>query len=183
METKIKALLIIMLINLFSSCKDGKSVDELNVIKSEVEDNLYRVSLKVIVKKQDDFALFYTEDGSVNFFGIKPLWVAVNGSETEQDVNFILPEGVYPNQLRFDLGLKENQENIIIKGLKVTYKDQIFETYGSDFFNYFRADENQCKVNQSTGEVISNIENGKRKVPSIYPHQDILGKKLENLGK
>lgn len=183
MKTKFIVLLV-ALFSIFLSCKDEKSVDNLEVVKPETEvENFVKVTLKVIVKKQDDFALFYTEDGSVNFFDVKPIWQGVKGSDVEQDVVFSLPEGIFPTQLRFDLGLKQDQENVIIKGLKITYKDKTFETYGSDFFKYFRADENQCKVNTATGEVTANNDNGKRKVPSIYPHQDILGKKLENLGK
>lgn len=182
MRTRIIVALF-LLTNLFVGCKDEKSVDNLEVVNTEEVDNIFRVTLKVIVKKQDDFALFYTEDGTVNFFDVKPIWSGVKGSDSEQEVNFTLPEGVYPTQLRFDLGLKENQENVVIKGVKISYKGKIFESNGADFFTYFRADENQCKADVVTGVITANVENGKRKVPSIYPHQAILGKKLETLGK
>ncbi|MEQ3691019.1 MAG: hypothetical protein ABNG98_05835 [Flavobacterium sp.] len=175
-------LLIILFSSILIGCKDEKSVDNLEVVKHEVADDLFRVTLKVIVKKQDDFALFYTEDGSVNFFDVKPIWQGVKSSDVEQDVTFVLPQDVFPSQLRFDLGLKEDQEDITIIGIKITHKGSVFEAYGADFFTYFRADENQCKVDQVTGIVTANYENGKRKVPSIYPHQAILGKKLENFG-
>jgi hypothetical protein len=175
-------LLIVLFSSILIGCKDEKSVDNLEVVKHEVADDLFRVTLKVIVKKQDDFALFYTEDGSVNFFDVKPIWQGVKSSDVEQDVTFVLPQDVYPSQLRFDLGLKEDQEDIVLKGVKMTYKGNVFEAYGTEFFTYFRADENQCKIDPSSGLVTANVENGKRKVPSIYPHQAILGQKLENLG-
>ena len=175
-------ILIVLFLSVFIGCKEDKPVDNLEVVKNETVDDLFRVTLSVIVKKQDDFALYYTEDGTVNFFEIEPIWKPVSASNIEQEITFTLPEDVYPSQLRFDLGLKEDQEDIVIKGVKITYKGNVFEAYGTEFFTYFRADENQCKIDPSSGLVTANVENGKRKVPSIYPHQAILGQKLENLG-
>jgi hypothetical protein len=182
MKTKIILSLLLVTV-FFTGCKDDKSVESLDVIKPEVVDNSFKVTLKVIVKKNDDFALYFTEDGSTNFFDVKPIWQAVKGSETEQDITYTLPEEVYPTQFRFDLGMKQDQEDIVIKGVKMTYKGKTFEANGIKFFQFFRADENQCTADVNTGLIKAVVKDGQRKMPSIYPHQDILGPELIKLGK
>jgi hypothetical protein len=183
-KMKLKTLLIIGIISLFTiGCKNEKTSESLEVVAPETKDNIFRVTLKVIASKDDDFALFYTEDGSINFFDVKPVWQGVKGSETEQEVMFQLPDGVYPTQLRFDLGLNKDQSDIIIKGVKFSYNDKEFVANGAEFFNYFRADENQCTADPLTGVIKANVVNGERKGPSLYPHQDILGAKLPELAQ
>jgi hypothetical protein len=167
----------------FTGCKDDKSVDSLDVVKPEVVDNSFKVTLKVIVKKNDDFALYFTEDGSINFFDVKPIWQGVKGSDSEQDVSFTLPEDAYPTQFRFDLGLKQDQEDIVIKGVKMTYQGKTFEANGARFFQFFRADENQCTADVATGTIKAVVKDGVRKGPSLYPHQTILGPELLKLAK
>ncbi|MBN8640956.1 MAG: hypothetical protein J0L86_04010 [Flavobacteriales bacterium] len=182
MKTKFSVALLI-LIGFFTSCKDEKSIDNLKVVTPEEVDTSFKVTLKAIVKKQDDFALFYTEDGSINFFDVKPIWMGVKPSETEQDITFSLPEDVYPTQLRLDLGLNKDQEDIIIKGITFSYKGKKFEAMGANFFNYFRADENQCTADVATGTIKAVVKDGVRKGPSLYPHEVPLSKELQNLGK
>lgn len=182
---RLKKFLIIGFISLFAlSCKNDKAAESLDVVApEETKDNFFRVTLKAIVTKNDDFALYYTEDGSINFFDVKPIWQGVTGSETEQEIVFQLPEGVYPTQLRFDLGLNKEQSDIVIKGVKFSYKGNEFNANGAEFFNYFRADENQCTADPMTGVVKALVVNGERKGPSLYPHQDILGAKLSELAQ
>ena len=182
MKTNI-VIALVVLSTFILGCKNEKSIDDLEVVTPVALDNNFKVTIKVIAKVQDDFALYFTEDGSINFFDVKPIWQGVKASDSEQDVTFTLPDGVYPTQLRFDLGLKKNQEDIIIKGAKLSYKGKNFETSGPDFFNYFRADENQCTADISSGTIKAVVKDGVRKGPSLYPIQDILGKKLLELSK
>lgn len=181
---KTRIILSILLVTVFfTGCKNDKSVDSLEVVTPELVDNSFKVTLKVIVKKNDDFALYFTEDGSVNFFDVKPIWQGVKGSESEQDITYTLPEGTYPTQFRFDLGLKKDQEDVVVKGVKMTYKGKSFEAFGTKFFQYFRADENQCTADVTTGVFKAVVKDGERKIPSIYPHQAILGPELVKLGQ
>lgn len=181
---KTRIILSILLVTVFfTGCKNDKSIDSLEVVKPEVVDNSFKVILKVIVKKDDDFALFYTEDGTINFFDVKPIWQGVKGSENEQEVTFLLPEGVYPTQFRFDLGLKKDQDDIIMKGVKMIYKGKTFEAYGPKFFQYFRADENLCTADVATGTLKAIVKDGKIKTACLYPQQDILGPELIKLAK
>ena len=58
----------LVLLGIFSSCKNEKSVDSLEVVQPEVTvDNSFKVTLGVIVKKEDNLSLFFTEDGSIDF--------------------------------------------------------------------------------------------------------------------
>jgi hypothetical protein len=182
MKTRIITALLLVTV-FFIGCKDDKSVDSLEIVKPEVVDNSFKVTLKVIVKKDDDFALYFTEDGSTNFFDVKPIWQAIKGSENEQDVTYTLPEEVYPTQFRFDLGMKQDQEDIVIKGVKMTYKGKTFEAYGTKFFQFFRADDNLCTADVTTGVVKALDKGGQTKAVSIYPHQAVLGPELVKLGK
>ena len=48
---------------------------------------------------------------------------------------------------------------------------------------YFRADENTCTFDPITGVVKSNIENGVRQNPSLYPQEPTLKQEIEKLVK
>jgi hypothetical protein len=181
MRTRI-ILSILLVTILFSGCKNKKSIDNLEVVSPVVVDESFKVVLNVIVKKDDDFALFYTEDGTVNFHKIKPIWQGVKGSESQQDVTFILPDDVYPTQFRFDLGLRKDQDNIVIEGVKMTKKGKTFEAYGTKFFEFFRVDETLCSVDLATGTITAILKDGSdTKTACIYPQQDILGPELNKL--
>lgn len=182
---KTRIILPLLLITVFfTSCKDEKSIDNLPTVTPEkVEDNSFKFTLKCIVKKNDDFALYFTEDGSISFEKVQPIWQGIKGSENEQEITYSLPEDAYPTQFRIDLGLKQDQQDIIIKGVKMTYKGKTFEANGPKFFEFFRADENQCTADVVTGTIKAVVKDGVRKMPSIYPHQAILGPELVKLIK
>ncbi|MDO8317401.1 MAG: hypothetical protein Q7T12_07760, partial [Flavobacterium sp.] len=63
MKTKFIFLLLLSL-SLFTSCKDNKQE---KVETKEVEKITMKISFNAIVKQDDEFQLFYTEDGSENF--------------------------------------------------------------------------------------------------------------------
>lgn len=181
---KTRIILSILLVTVFfTGCKNDKSVDSLEVVTSEVVDNSFKIVLKAIVKKDDDIALYYTEDGTTNFYDVKPIWQGVKGSENEQEISYTLPADAYPTQIRFDLGLKKDQEDITIKGVKMTYLGKTFEAYGQKFWLFFRDDKNQCNADNNTGIVTAVVKDGERKMPSICPQQDVLGPELLKLGK
>lgn len=182
MKTKVIALLVLFT-TLLVGCKKEKAVDDLDVVKSEVVDNDFKVVLEVVAKKKDDFALLYTVDGSINFYTIPVVWQGVPASDAPQEIAFVVPGQVVPTQLRFDLGMKQDQPDIVIKSVKLLYKGKTFKAEGIDVFKYFRADENQCKVDIPTGTVVANMEDGKRKTPSLYPIEAELGKQIANLAK
>ena len=163
-------------------CKDEKSIDSLKIVKPETTDTFFKVTLNVIVKKDDDFALFYTQDGTTDF-KTAPIWQAVKGNEGSQQVQYNLPPNVLPTQLRMDFGLKPNQEDIVLKSVILEYKDKKREIEGTELGNFFRADVNKCTFDASTGLIKSVIKDGVRQSPSIYPHEMYLGPELKKLEK
>ena len=112
-----RKLFAILIVFTIFSCKDEKSIDNLEVVKPEaVVDPNFKVTVNVIVKKDDDFCLFYTEDGTADFKG-DPIWTGVKGNESVQPIVYTLPKDIYPTQLRLDFGLKKDQEDIVFKSL------------------------------------------------------------------
>lgn len=182
MKTRI-ILAILFVTVFFTGCKNDKSVDSLDVVKPEAVDTSFKIVLTATIKKDDDVALYYTEDGTTNFYDVKPIWQGVKGSESEQEITYTLPADAYPTQIRFDLGLKKDQEDITVKGVRMTYMGKTFEAYGPKFWLFFRDDKNQCNADINTGIVTAVVKDGERKVPSIAPQQDVLGPELVKLGK
>jgi hypothetical protein len=173
----------LVLLGIFTSCKNEKSVDSLEVVQPEVTvDNSFKVTLGVVVKKDDDFSLFYTEDGSANFKG-EPIWQGVKGNEMVQQVVYTLPDGVFPTQLRMDFGMNKEQEDIILKSVVLEYKGNKREFIGVNLIDFFRADENKCTFDPSTGLIKAKVVDGVRQFPSLYPHEANLKPEIEKLAK
>lgn len=162
-------------------CKDTTTDKSEGTTVEQKAEEPFTATLKFVAKKSDDFCMLYTEDGTINF-GEKGVWKAIEGSENEQEVTFVLPADEYPTQLRFDLGMKKDQEDIIVKGIKLLYRGKTFEAYGSKFWSFFRADENQCTADVNTGLVKAVVKDGERKNASLYP-QSTLRQEIENLAK
>ncbi len=168
MKTKFIAFFIVMAFA-FTGCKDEKSVDSLEVVKPEVVDKSFKVTLKVIVNKDDDFSLFYTEDGSADF-KTAPIWLGVKGSTNEQEIVYTLPEDVIPTQIRLDFGMKQDQGDIILKGFKFEYMGKTFEKSGSEVAIYFTPDLTKCTFDAATGTIKAVVKDGQRQYPSLYPN-------------
>lgn len=141
----------------------------------------FKVTANVISKKTDDFCLLYTENGTINF-GDSVVWMPVPGKQEEQKVEFYLPEDVYPTQLRLDLGMKQTgTDTIYLKSVHFDYNGKKLDIIGQQLGQYFRADENHCSFNPSTGAIIPVVKNGVAEHPSIYPNEVEMGKALSRL--
>jgi len=182
MKTKFIAVLF-LLTNLFVGCKDEKSVDNLEVVNNKVEDNSFRVVLDVEAKAKDDFSLFYTEDGTIDFSKITPIWQSVKGLGTSEQVTYVLPEGVIPTQIRLDFGMNKSQEDIKINSITLNYKGNLKKIGSPEFVSYFRADETKCDFDPVTGIVKAKVIDGVRQYPSLYPHEAAVKKEIEKLVK
>ncbi len=173
----------LVLLGIFTSCKNEKSLDSLEVVKSEVSvDNSFKVTLGVIVKKDDNLSLFYTEDGSIDFKG-EPIWQGVKGNNGVQEVVYTLPDGVFPTQFRLDFGMNKEQEDIVLKSIVLEYKGNKREFIGANLVDFFRADENKCTFNPSTGVIKAVVKDGVRQYPSLYPHEANLLPEINKLAK
>lgn len=182
MRTKLLTTALVLL-GIFTSCKNEKSLDSLEVVKSEVSaDTSFKVTLGVVVKKDDNLSLFYTEDGSIDFKG-EPIWQGVKGNDGVQEVLYTLPDGVFPTQLRLDFGMNKEQEDIVLKSVVLDYKGNKKEFIGASLANFFRADENKCTFNPSTGVIKAVVKDGVRQYPSLYPHETSLLPEINKLAK
>ena len=177
---KNKNILVVLFgLFVFIGCKNNNSNDG---GKSEAQKTIkpFTVTLRVVVKKDDDFCVLYTEDGTINF-GSNGIWKSVKGSENEQLIPFELPSDVIPTELRLDFGIKPEQTDVILKSVILEYKDKRREITGSELALFFRADENTCKFDANTGIVKANLKNGVRQNPSLYPGELIVKQEIEKL--
>lgn len=168
---------IVLLISVFLGCKNDKSVDALEVIKPEIVDTFFKVSVEFIANQDDDFSLFYTDDGSTNFL-IPPIWKGVKGQSDIQRIDYYLPEEVFPSQLRLDFGLNKNQGDIILKNVILEYMGNKKEISGSELGLYFRPDTSKCSFDAASGVIKAVYVDGVRQYPSLYPIENVLGPEI-----
>lgn len=179
---KAKIVLVLALVStFFIGCKNEKSVDSLEVVQQEVLDDKFKVTLDVIVKKDDNLSLYYTEDGSIDFSKIAPIWIGVKGSEGTQKVVFTFPKEVKPTQLRIDFGMNEEQPDIVLENVTLEYMGQSRVIGRPELVSFFRADDSKCTFDHVTGVIKALIKDGKRQYPSLYPHETILSPEIDKL--
>lgn len=161
-----KALLLMVTVVLLISCKD-------KVATAEEKPDTFTFTLNAIVKKQDDFQVFYKEgtDTAAPYEEVHSVWVGVKGNENAQNIVINLPEGVYPTQIRFDFGQKK-QEEIVINNLDISYKDKSVAIKGAEFFNYFTPDENFVKIDKLNSKIIPVELAGGKFDPMFYSNTD-----------
>lgn len=180
MKTKFISLLILLTV-FVTGCKNEKSIDNLDIVNPEVVDNSFKVTLNVVVKENDDFSLFYSEDGSSDFTKIKPIWISVKGSELSQNVTFALPEDVIPTQLRLDFGINKIQKDIVLNGVTMAYKGKSKTIRCPELVSFFRADDSKCTFDHLTGKIVAKVVNDIRQFPSLYPHETVLQPEINKL--
>jgi hypothetical protein len=176
-------LLLVSIASLsLTSCKKESSSENNESLQQPVVDETFNVILDVIIKKDDDIALFYTTDGSVDFSKNVPIWQGVKGSDTQQQIVFKLPKDVKPNEFRFDLGRNPLQEDIYFKKVTFSYIGKSREIACPELVDFFRANDNYCTFDHLTGLVkVKPSPNGERFFPSIYPHELKLKPEIEKL--
>lgn len=156
------------------SCKNEKEVEKTEVVK-EKKNEFFSVEMNVICSKQDNFAVYYTEDGTINFTGEKAIWSGVLAQEGSQKITFNFPEEVIPTHIRFDFGLNKEQGDIVVEKFKLDFYGNSFEAKGSDFLKYFIQNELvKTEINEANGTIkILKNPNG-FEPPFYYPHQALL---------
>lgn len=178
---KIFALLLLVITTI--SCKDEAKKDDNGQQNQEVAtpDNTFKVSLNVVVKKNDNFCLLYTEDGSTNFK--EGIWKEVKAAENGQIVEFSLPKDIIPSQLRLDLGMNKDQEPIVINSFQMNYSNNEFKIPGNQFWIYFNPDLTKTAFDKNTATVSGLVKDGVRQSPSFYPNTTPLGNEIRKIIK
>lgn len=159
---------------LTTSCKKEKDANAADSDKPAVIEN-FRVEMDVVVSKPDSFALYYTENNTIDFTEVMALWKAANGGNVEEKVVFDLPEEILPTDIRLDFGLNKSQESVVVKHVKMSYYGNVFEFKGSDFFNYFIKDANFKAETDPVSGTMTITKNGPEyKTPFFYPRQELI---------
>lgn len=137
MKTKF-GIAIITLITLLTSCKQEQKE---TVTQEQPEEKIetFNVVTNVIIPKEDDLIVYYKDPSNEWFDEEHAVWVHVKGSDKEQEIIFALPEGVLPNNIRFDFSKNPDQEPVRILKIKISYLGKSFEVTEdkiSDYFDY-----------------------------------------------
>lgn len=121
-------ILLILLAMVVSSCgKDKenkkKSEEKKEILADEKPDQIFvTISAKVLV--DDVFEIYYYEPGYDGFSSRDFVNSKIKGRDDFQDIKFELPKRIYPERLRFDFGKNKDQKEMILKGIKMSYKDK-----------------------------------------------------------
>ncbi len=159
---------------LFSNCKKETSNSSEKTSEPVVPSN-FLVEMTVTAAKDDNFAVYFTEDGTIDFTGDNTVWSGVSASDNPQKVLFHFSEGVIPTHIRFDFGINKEQGNIKLSDVKLKFGDKSFEFKGSDFFTYFIENETiKTEIDDSAGTITFLSTSGEFATPFYYPHQAIL---------
>ena len=138
MKTKLIFITFLVAVISFSCKNESKKTEE---ILPEEKIITFDVTTDVIVKKDDDLIIYY-KDGTNEWFDERhAVWNHVKGSDNLQTITFHLPEGVLPNNIRFDFSKNPLQDPIKISRIKISYQKNSFEVREDDILNYFEINE------------------------------------------
>lgn len=127
------------------SCKIDNKEEGYTPEKTEAPKNVnsnVKITLDMIVPKDDTFQIFYNENGEMDYNGDLSLRVPVKGQEAPQKIEFPLKEEALPTTIRIDFGENPGQGKMTISKVTVKYFDKALEVSGADFFNYWSPNEN-----------------------------------------
>lgn len=171
---------ILVFFLLLTSCNENSKTGVQHRIISD-KSTVFKVTISAVIKKIDDFSLYYTTDGSINFQKIPAIWIGVKGSNSEQEITFSLPKNVKPTQLRIDMGRNPKQAEIILKWVKLSYNGKAVDLPGTMVFSYFRPNVKSTKADATSGRISGITVNGVRQTPSLYPKENPLRKQIDYL--
>lgn len=173
MKAKYFIISSLLLLALTISCKD-KENNETSPEKEQAEEPVvkqnFSVELDVAASKKDDFALYYTEDNSINFTDKMALWRGVEGNAKKETVFFDLSEEKIPTDIRLDFGMNKEQESVTVYNVKVSYYGNEFAFDGLDFFKYFAENKEFKTEFDVPNRALKIVKNGAEyKTPFYYP--------------
>ncbi len=175
---KLRTLILFTVVFTFLSCKKEAEGNENKTDSTtavvEVDKDLVKVSFDLVVKKDDNMHLYYTQDGSINFDEKQSVWMPVKGNESAQEVTFKLPKDVFPTALRVDFGHGKNeaQSDVELKSFRLKYLDKKFEVKDTLIFNYFYPNKDNTIVPAKTA-ILKRKTKDQPSGPILYPHEPL----------
>ena len=128
------------------SCKDNKGSniepkESIDQVAKETFSDDFTFVLKAKVGQKDTFQIFYIQDPSEAYNDKEFVSVEVSPNDEFQNIEFRLPNNVYPHNLRLDIGVNKAQASIQIEKLTLIYKSGTYLIEGKDLPNYFFLNE------------------------------------------
>ena len=182
MNTRIVIISLLLSLSILSCKKEDKKEMHPEQVKEDSTKDLFKVTLDLLIKKNDTIHLYYTEDGSINFNEENSIWLPVEGKNANQEVTFLLPKDIFPTEFRLDFGVNKNQDEVFLNKVKFDYLDKSFVANDSIIYNYFRIDENVTIMNPKT-KGLSRKDPNQKNGASIYPHELSLKAEIDKLVK
>ncbi|RZJ79285.1 MAG: hypothetical protein EOO20_26995 [Chryseobacterium sp.] len=137
---KTRFLTVLLLVSVLAvSCKIDKK-DDTGTPNGDSKENGsqgLKVTFNAVVDKDDNFQLFFNEDGTENFTGDQMIDLPIKGSTESQELVFVLPEDVAATNFRFDIGSNGTLKEVKFGDFKMEYNGKTFKADGKDFFKYF----------------------------------------------
>jgi hypothetical protein len=172
MKKNLLFLTSMLFVSLLFSCKNEKKSDTENFPVKEdikVKEN-FNVEITASSSKKDDFAVYFTENNSIDFKSEDAVWNGMKGANGDENLYFELTEDRIPTNIRLDLGLNKDQDSVTIKTVKVNYLTKSFQFNGNDFFTYFNKDEQfTSKINDADKSITFYKTGAEYKTPYFYP--------------
>lgn len=133
------------------------------------------VSINAIVPKDDNFQIFYTEDGSLDFNGDHAVTVSVVGKPEAQTIRFALPDDSLPAALRLDTGENKAQGKIVVDNFTVNYFDKsLVIKGGNEFLKYFQSNNVGTENPTDASVTLVTKEADGSYDPMFYPTGDLI---------
>jgi hypothetical protein len=168
---------------LFYSCKNENQDDQVDpqIEQKEIK-NYFYADVDVQATQKDDFALYYTEDNSINFTAENATWAGTKGENTKETISFKLREDRFPTNIRFDFGMNKAQDTVKVFGIKIGYENREITIAGTEFFKYFINNENEfsASIDSKIGALKIVKKGAEYKTPYFYP-TDELNKKIKEI--
>ncbi len=173
MKTKFIIISTILMLTVLS-CKNVNETKVVETPKEVVKEN-FSLEVDVISPNDDDFCLFYTEDGSINYNADKAVWFNVKGKSETQKAIFNLKTEVLPTNIRIDFGIKQDKGDVTIENFKINYFGKSFEAKGSNFLTYFKPNTVlKTDLDQAKGTIRIQKDVNKPFTPAFYPEQALI---------
>ena len=138
------------------SCKNENSKDKSSddsIEKIVQKKNVFKFTINAIVKKDDNFQIYYKENEQDDFVEKNSLYVSFKGSESPQDIVFELPEDVVPNYVRFDYGTNKEQTEVVFNSVQLNYLDKSFTIKNNELANFISFNEGTLKFDKAKGSI------------------------------
>lgn len=162
-----------------TSCKNDQKEKE---VSEKSATPFFYAEVDVEAAQKDDFALYYTEDNSVNFNGDLAEWSGTKGGNAKETITFKLREDKFPTNIRLDFGINKAQDSVKVYQVKIGYQDRSFTIPGAAFFTYFINNEKDfsASIDQKSGALKIVKKESTYNTPYFYPTEE-LNKKIKEI--